>query len=935
MLKLRKVELIGFKSFCEKTHLTFSGAGLSCIVGPNGCGKSNIVDAVSWVLGEQSHKLLRAERMADCIFNGTAKRPPMGLAEVTLTLVDTELAEAARRVLGESEPAAISAETAADAAQGWPPLADAAESAETFAVETESGPAAVSDDKTSRKPRVAQKPAARSRPGEVIVGRRLYRSGQSEYLINGRAARLRDIQELFMGIGLGPDSYAIIEQGRIGQVLSSKPSDRRAIIEEAAGITKFKTKKRLAEAKLESSKVNLSRVNDIFVEVEKQLASLKRQASKARRYAEIREQMRSLLRAVLASKARRLESEAERLAVSLTDITQMEEKHSQSLAELEAEQERLDRHVYDLDAELRQNQNLIGQAALELDRAENRILFNRQRQEELAERARQLASEREQASAQLAQIESRVAEQNAVVAHLRQEGRQLESALAELAIRSSELSAINHSAEARIAESRGRIREFDQALADVQDTQAQAGQLLAHHSGALERLEQSEQALLEESLHYREASQAADLRWQATTEKARTLDRSVTDAQQQLSSYRRDQAEMASRCDGQRNSLATVRARRHALGQVLSDRSYSTETVQKLFASNGHGTCDFRAVGLLADYAEVEPQYETAVEQFLRDELEYVVVETFDHARAGIALLREEFGGRATFFVDSLRTLDLVHQDIVAPFPQGSGVSRLDRLVEFRDPLGPAAKQFLPRLRSAFLVEEPEAAEHLARENPSYIFLTADGTCYHGRAVTGGRPTEAGPLATKRELRALEAETSRLESSLAELQSALERLESERQQAQRSLEELMLDQVEAGKRVVAATLERDQARAELARLSTELAACQSEVEHLRRDANAAKQKAEHAIAEREAILKTREAAECDMAEATALISEVRQSEQAHHDEVAIKRAEKAAAAERLSGAMAIAMRIEEEHEELLARFAPATMRSESISGPRA
>ena len=123
-----------------------------------------------------------------------------------------------------------------------------------------------------------------------------------------------------MGIGLGPDSYAIIEQGRIGQVLSSKPSDRRAIIEEAAGITKYKTKKRLAEAKLESSKLNLSRVNDIFVEVEKQLASLKRQASKARRYAEIREQMRSLLRAVLASKARRLESEAERLAVSLAEI---------------------------------------------------------------------------------------------------------------------------------------------------------------------------------------------------------------------------------------------------------------------------------------------------------------------------------------------------------------------------------------------------------------------------------------------------------------------------------------------------------------------------------------------------------------------------------------------------------------------------------------
>ena len=138
--------------------------------------------------------------------------------------------------------------------------------------------------KGKRRKKAADKPVLVVKPGEVVVSRRLYRSGQSEYLINGRVARLRDIQEMFMGVGLGPDSYAIIEQGRIGLILSTKPMERRAIIEEAAGVTKFKTKKRLAEAKLESSKVNLSRVNDIVVEVEKQLGSLKRQAAKARRY---------------------------------------------------------------------------------------------------------------------------------------------------------------------------------------------------------------------------------------------------------------------------------------------------------------------------------------------------------------------------------------------------------------------------------------------------------------------------------------------------------------------------------------------------------------------------------------------------------------------------------------------------------------------------
>ena len=334
MLKLRKVEVLGFKSFLEKTHITFSGTGLTCIVGPNGCGKSNIVDAISWVLGEQSHKSLRAERMADCIFAGTAKRPPMGMAEVIITLEDPELAEAGKFILAgmdeedaggdgvaivpsnldhaNVEPANFDAPTAADRGPDAIVLVDEggdANSVVTPEVKSEATDIIVAGEAETETPAApeiveaivaqsattpfiakkkrAAKPTPQMKPGEVVIGRRLYRSGQSEYLINGRTARLRDIQELFMGIGLGPDSYAIIEQGRIGQISARKPTDRRAIIEEAAGITKYKTKKRLAEAKLESSKLNLSRVNDIYVEVEKQLASLKRQASKARRYAEI------------------------------------------------------------------------------------------------------------------------------------------------------------------------------------------------------------------------------------------------------------------------------------------------------------------------------------------------------------------------------------------------------------------------------------------------------------------------------------------------------------------------------------------------------------------------------------------------------------------------------------------------------------------------
>ena len=479
------------------------------------------------------------------------------------------------------------------------------------------------------------------KPGEVVVGRRLYRSGQSEYLINGRVARLRDIQDLFMGIGLGPDSYAIIEQGRIGQILSSKPTDRRAIIEEAAGITKFKTKRRLSEAKLESSKVNLSRINDIYVEVEKQLASLKRQASKARRYAEIREQMRGLLRQVLASKAKELDLEAERLAGLLGEISQHESQEAQSVSQWEAEQERLSARTYELEGELRQHQNVLGQTALELDRSENRILFNRQRTSELTGRVQQLDLEIEQAAAQAAQVETRGAAHGESVTTLRGEVARVEAILANLAAASAELSGAHDSTEARIAALRRSAAELGDELTRLHGDQAQAEQALAHHIQGVTRYEQREQQLLEESLHHRDRAQAADLHWHSVLERSRSLEEIVRSAQGRIAELRREQHEVTAGAESARDALAGGRARRASVEQILNDRSYTADAVQKLFASSqgGDESAGFRAVGVLADYAEVEQQYESAIEQFLRDELEYVVVETFDVARAGIALL--------------------------------------------------------------------------------------------------------------------------------------------------------------------------------------------------------------------------------------------------------------------------------------------------------
>ena len=210
--------------------------------------------------------------------------------------------------------------------------------------------------------------ALQHRASEVTVTRRLFRSGESEYLLNGEVCRLRDIQDLFMGTGLGPESYAIIEQGRIGQILSSKPSDRRAIIEEAAGISKFKSRKRLAEAKLESARQNMARITDILEEVTKQVNSLKRQASKARRYRELQEELQARLKVVLTSQLIKLESECQRLRDELAIALSACAEAAQQLEELEREQTSAGTRQEQSEDELTQLRDLLAGGDLEQER---------------------------------------------------------------------------------------------------------------------------------------------------------------------------------------------------------------------------------------------------------------------------------------------------------------------------------------------------------------------------------------------------------------------------------------------------------------------------------------------------------------------------------------------------------------------------------------
>ena len=277
MLKLKKLQILGFKSFCDRTDLRFQGEGIAAIVGPNGCGKSNISDAISWVLGEQSARTLRGVHMQDVIFAGTRERKPTGMAEVSLTLVDPEVygdfvepeIDIRDDMPDDWDESALRADRAADveryseevrpgqgdeevqaAADSNVPNADAPETSEPKEAAT-LGPQVVLKIRRRKFKRAFK-------AGEIEVTRRLFRSGESEYLLNGKLCRLRDIQDMFMGTGLGPESYAIIEQGRIGQILSSSRPTAARSSKKLPASRSTRRKKRLAEARLEDAKLNLT-----------------------------------------------------------------------------------------------------------------------------------------------------------------------------------------------------------------------------------------------------------------------------------------------------------------------------------------------------------------------------------------------------------------------------------------------------------------------------------------------------------------------------------------------------------------------------------------------------------------------------------------------------------------------------------------------------
>jgi chromosome segregation protein len=683
----------------ERTVLEFP-RGITGIVGPNGCGKSNIVDALRWVLGEQSAKHLRGQTMEDVICSGNERFGPLGLAEVVITFDNDGSLEHldAERVDDEPDIAAA--------------LKDAP---------------------------------------EIEVTRRLYRSGESEYQINGRTCRLRDITELFLGTGVGTKAYSIIEQGRVGQIVGAKPEELRLFIEEAAGTTLYRSRKLAAERKIERTHNNLLRVSDIVQELERQSASLKRQVRGAVRYKELKAKEAELdgrltthrLHTV-ASRAREASVELEAivasddaLRVKMGDATSRRDALRDEEALKEREAETAQRAFYESKAKLSQ-----------LD----------QERRHLTDRIEELDGACQQGQAELTEVEARLAaisnEEQSVVAEAQEHRRELDG----VAQRREEAEGLAAGVESRLSTLGAELEETKGALFGALNARASLSNERASNERSRQELKARKQRLHDEagSLDTVVTRLEADL--VASQSKVDGLGRELEAASvgkessaEKLGAIVKAKAESEQLLEKARADVAGLDSGLKSLRELNEGFVGYGEGV-RAFMSNG-GIERTGAVGVVADVLEIESGYERAVAAVLQERLQYVIVPTSDAGMVGAAYLRETGAGRASFIPVSPRRTQRGADAIP------SGFSALSSHVRAKTGYQDTVAELMDGVVLADSLEH--ATDQWRRGGEQYTFVTKDGEILDASGVvTGGsgRPIDEGILVRRAELRGLEAE---------------------------------------------------------------------------------------------------------------------------------------------------------------------------------
>jgi len=811
-MKLKKLEIVGFKSFVDRTVLKFDH-DVTGIVGPNGCGKSNIVDAIRWCMGEQSAKHLRGKSMEDVIFNGSETRGPGGIAEVTLTFENND---------------------------GLAPV------------------------------------EYRDYP-EIAVTRRLDRTGDSQYLINKTQVRLKDVTDLFLGTGAGTKAYAIIEQGKVGLIVSSKPEDRRMLIEEAAGITKYKSKRKQAERKMELTQQNLLRVGDIITELEKSLASLKRQAQKADRYLAYRAELEDMILHEAAHKYLGIVAMQKHVSEALGLSTNESDEKRSALVAREAELEGLRLHALEAERVLEGAQtahfaadNEVRALEAEIARAKDQLATLRSREIDASRDLSAITTERQTLSA----------EEQRFRTDLELQHEEEEAAAEALAIE-----------DERLQESTARSQEADRRLQDLRRRVGEIAARIARAEAALtgfDRRKTDVEQRREKLYAEREELEARQMELHARTQE---LQRTVEDLKSgkttskderetfeaRLTELKRDVIESEKELDRNKHDLQKARSRMHALLEVQSRLEGVGLGVRNVIHKRDQGV-----LGMLADLVEPPPELTQALAAAMGEHLQTLIV-TDEHKAIELAhWLRDEKKGRAVFLPRAARHVGDARPELPSDLLEQDSLGYFAELVRFKEEDREIVQSILGDI---VVARDFEAAHRIAArlsERPPHAIVTLEGEVFHadGRIAAGQREQlAAGMLDSKRETRELSEVVSRLDvvvtdlvtrhqglrAAISETQTALDVArqaehrgeialvgaekdlragENELNRARTRLETLVSELQDMAERLAEAESEQSGARADLEGAREEQALVESEAEDAHRDADTQREELE-------------------------------------------------------------------------------------------
>ena len=768
-MRIKQLELLGFKSFKQKTTLTFP-KGITAVVGPNGCGKSNIVDALRWVLGEQSAKHLRGQEMSDVVFAGNDSSAPLGMADVSLLLEN--VAPSGLSVNGTN--------------------------GHNGAHKNGTGP-----DWT-----------------EVMVSRRYFRSGDSEYLFNKVPCRLRDIVEFFLGTGAGTKAYAIIEQGRVEALINAKAQDIRVLVEEAAGVSLYRSRRLAAERKLERTRENLSRVSDLLHEMDRQLGTLRRQAKKAEQYKVLQDELKTIDITLQSRAYQALTAEVHSLVSRQAEVGREEEQLSQKIHTLQAERMSTAERVAREEDALRELEERLHALESTLQQSEQKQSFRAQQEEQVQSRLTNAEHDYRLVSEKKEQVEQEFSQRMASAAEVAQQIRhdedalqaqehtlidlqgttlQHESQVEELKTEMVDLLTQESQVQNTLANSREQTEKVTLRLEVLADDAKQVGQLQADREQALAVLQEKSSALHQRVQHGQQQREEKDRELRVAIRAGEQLDTTLSEA-------RAKQAEM--------------QARLTTLEELEQGYDRYDQGVQSVMTD-----CDFPAaiLGVVAQMIEVPQAYERAVAAVLREKLEYMVVTDTEAGVVAVDYLNQMQSGHGHFIPLQLQcdkqTPSLTRADGPMWATVGEGVSPLIRHVD----IPPDYRQMVEALLGdVVLVPNLQVGLELWNQSKdAQTYVTPQGeviSALGGVSGGSGGVAEAVLLERRREIRGLRQELSQQAERVSNLVEQRQTLKQRQQVLEGELRSLDVQAQKLGQENEALQREAGQLEGEVRRL---------------------------------------------------------------------------------------------------------------------